>query len=160
MADVDETRLPGIGTRYDFVSEESGDRLGVITRYGGGRELVVYDRADPDRCRVSVPLSGGDAQTMIDLLGGSQVSRHLDDLQAQMEGLVLEWLDVGEAAEVAGRSLGESQIHSRTGAYVVAVGRGDDAYPAPNAEFVLKEGDRLVALGTHEAVAALAPMLD
>ena len=75
MADVDETPLPGLGTRYDFVGEESGDRLGVVTRFAGGRELLVYDRADPDRCRVSVPLSGDDSQTLVDLLGDNCRSR-------------------------------------------------------------------------------------
>ena len=41
-ADLTETDLPGVGTRYDFACR-SGVQVGVIVRHSGRRELVVYD---------------------------------------------------------------------------------------------------------------------
>ncbi|MGZ5405591.1 MAG: hypothetical protein ACXWDL_13140, partial [Nocardioides sp.] len=45
--EVFETRLPGIGIRYEFTSS-ANDRLGVVVRRDGRRELVLYDEEDPD----------------------------------------------------------------------------------------------------------------
>jgi hypothetical protein len=45
--EVEEVRLPGIGTRYDFATGE-GRRVGVVSHRTGRLEFVVYDRQDPD----------------------------------------------------------------------------------------------------------------
>lgn len=157
MADVEETSLPGVGVRYDFPCRD-GTRLGVITRYEGERDLVVYDSRDPDRARVSLRLSDEDASTLIDLLGGSQVSQRLDDLQDQIEDLSMQWVSV-EAADVAGTSMADSQIRARTGAHVLAVARGDETFAAPRPDFVLERGDRVFVMGTSEAVTALIDLV-
>jgi hypothetical protein len=49
MTRIDETRLPGIGLRHDFVTA-TGARIGVVTYRDGRRELVVYAQSDPDEC--------------------------------------------------------------------------------------------------------------
>ncbi len=45
--EIEETKLPGIGLRHDFVTH-AGRRLGVVSHRDGERDLVVYDPADPD----------------------------------------------------------------------------------------------------------------
>ncbi len=45
--EIFETKLPGIGVRYEFTTE-AGDRAGVVIRRDGTRDIVVYDRADVD----------------------------------------------------------------------------------------------------------------
>jgi TrkA domain protein len=50
MGDVQETQLPGVGIRYDFVTKE-GDRVGVLVHRSGRRELLLYQRDDPDSCQ-------------------------------------------------------------------------------------------------------------
>ena len=47
--EVEETPLPGIGLRHDLVVR-AGQRLGVVSQVNGDRELVLYDREDPDAC--------------------------------------------------------------------------------------------------------------
>lgn len=64
---IEGTRLPGVGVRYDLATER-GDALAVIVADRGGGELVLYDRADPDACRVAVSLTDGDARRLRDLL--------------------------------------------------------------------------------------------
>jgi TrkA domain protein len=61
MTRIDETRLPGIGLRHDFVTA-TGARIGVVTDRDGRRELVVYAESDPDECCASVPLDEEDAR--------------------------------------------------------------------------------------------------
>ncbi len=47
MANIDETQLPGIGTRHDFTLE-NGERMGVVIhRDSTVRELVLYDGTLP-----------------------------------------------------------------------------------------------------------------
>jgi K+:H+ antiporter subunit KhtT len=65
---IGETALPGIGKRFDFVTE-SGERLSVVVRRDGRRELLVYDRTDPDACRELLRLAERDARTLAELLG-------------------------------------------------------------------------------------------
>lgn len=77
MIRIDETRLPGIGIRHDFVTA-AGTRIGVITYRDGRRELVVFAERDPDECRASVHLDEEDAHALADLLGGSQIIEHLE----------------------------------------------------------------------------------
>lgn len=151
--------LPGVGVRYEFTSA-GGARVGVISRFTGERDLLVFDRDDPDRCAVSLELDAASAHTLIDLLGGSQVSQRLAELEARFEGLAIEHLTVGEGSELAGRSLAESEVRSRTQAHVIAVVRDGDAEPAPGPEFVLRSGDRIFVLGTPGAITALAGLLD
>lgn len=71
MPGVDETPLPGVGTKRDFVTER-GKRVGVIAHIGGGRSLLLYDSDDPDACRDTVELSEDERRLLADLLRGEQ----------------------------------------------------------------------------------------
>jgi TrkA domain protein len=56
MPIVSETRLPGIGVRYEFITED-GSRVGVVHHRSGVRELVVFERDDSDTTHELVRLS-------------------------------------------------------------------------------------------------------
>ena len=45
VAEIIESNLPGVGLRHELLCE-SGDRVGLITRHSGRRDLLVFDRAD------------------------------------------------------------------------------------------------------------------
>ena len=78
MADIEETRLPGLGVRREFLTS-AGARIGVVTQRDGRRELLLFDERDPDECRASVTLDDDDSRALADLLGGSQIIEHLRD---------------------------------------------------------------------------------
>lgn len=69
MTEIESTHLPGVGERRDFVTEE-GDRVGIVTHRDGRRELVLYDREDPDRC-VSIRLGEDDVRRLAELCGSA-----------------------------------------------------------------------------------------
>src|ERR687894_134798 len=104
MADVEETRLPGVGIRYDFMTRER-ERVGVIAHTAGHRDLLLYDEDDPDSCSHVVRLSEDDTSTLADLLGASHVKERLTDIQQSVEGLTIDWLPVEEDAACAGRTI-------------------------------------------------------
>ena len=67
MAKVDETKLPGVGIKHDFPTEE-GKRVGVISHFSGRRSLLLYDSDDPDSCRDTIDLNENEQRILAALL--------------------------------------------------------------------------------------------
>ena len=93
MADVEETALPGVGVRYEFLSA-AGQRLGVLLHRTGRRELLIYRRDDPDECSQSIDLGLDDARTLAELLGAYRVIEQLGALHQDVEGLSIDWIEI------------------------------------------------------------------
>lgn len=154
MAEVTETKLPGVGIRYEFTTHD-GVRLGVLHHHGGRREIVVYDEDDPDRASSVVELDADDGRTLSELLGATQVTEAVRAMQQRIEGLTLEWIELPARSSMVGQTIGTGELRSRTGASVVAVIRGETSVPAPGPEFVFEAGDVAVAVGTPEGLELL-----
>jgi TrkA domain protein len=157
MPDIQETRLPGVGVRHEFTTV-GGERLAVLTHRSGRRELAVYDRDDPDTCRSVVHLSPEDTQALTELLGGSQVSEAVAAAQ-RLEGLVLDWLTVSPASPFVGRTIGEGEFRTKTGASIVAIVRAATTIPAPEPDTAFEPGDVAVAVGTADGLERLRALL-
>jgi TrkA domain protein len=154
VAEVTETKLPGVGIRYEFTTHD-GVRLGVLHHHGGRREIVVYDEDDPDRASSVVELDADDGRTLSELLGATQVTEAVRAMQQRIEGLTLEWIELPARSSMVGQTIGTGELRSRTGASVVAVIRGETSVPAPGPEFVFEAGDVAVAVGTPEGLELL-----
>lgn len=157
MPDVQETQLPGVGIRYDFVTSD-GQRVGVLVHRSGRRELLLYDRDDPDACRAVVRLDSDDTRTLAELLGASHVSEQLAAMQ-QVEGLAIDWVTVPPTSKAVGRTLRDAALRTETGVSIVAVVRGNETVPAPGPDFTLEPGDTAVVVGTPEGIERLASLL-
>jgi TrkA domain protein len=158
MAEVNETRLPGVGVRYDFVTSD-GQRVGVIHHRGGRREIVLFDEEDPDASVEVVRLDDDDSRTLAELLGGSRIAKELTELQHEIKGLAIDWLPLVDRTPFVGKPIAATRARTRTGTSIVAVLRGDEAHPAPGPEFVLAPGDTLVVVGTARGIEELAVIL-
>jgi TrkA domain protein len=156
---VYETDIPGVGRKFE-VELGGGERAVVVIHHDGRRE--VFRRPDPD----------ADSEKVFDL--GSQQARNLgsilegayfetvdtDDLTLPLGDAFLEWVDVTEDCPVAGRTLGEAKVRQRTGVSVIAVQRGGDTFPNPDADFRVEAGDILVTIGTREEQGRLDTLVD
>jgi TrkA domain protein len=156
MAEVKETKLPGVGIRYDFIAS-SGARVAVLAHRTGRRELLVYDRADPDECRAVLNLDLDDTRVLAEILGGMQLSESLAAMQ-RIEGLAIDWLRIAPA--VGGRTIGDLEVRTRTGVSIVAVIRGDETIAAPSPSFEFASGDSAIAVGTPEGIQQLSALLE
>lgn len=158
MAEVRETRLPGVGVRHEFTT--TGDeRIAVVSHRSGRRELVVYDREDEDECRTLLHLSRDDTRTLAELLGAAQVSEAVTAVQQQIEGLAIDWITVPETSALAGGTIGEGEFRTRTGSSIVAIVRGRETIPAPGPEVRLEPGDIAVAVGTPQGLEQLRDLI-
>jgi TrkA domain protein len=155
--DIHETALPGVGLRHDFTTR-AGRQLGVITHRTGRRDLLIYDREDPDACREVVELTDDEAEALGELLGADRVVEHLAELQ-RIEGLAIDWLAVRSGSPYAGRTIADTQARKRTGVSIVAMLRNAGAIPAPTPDVRLEPGDTLVVVGTTDGISALTDLL-
>lgn len=159
MPEVTETQLPGVGVRHDFTTA-SGERVGVLVHRSGRRELLLYSRKDPDACLTTLHLSAEDTRTLAELLGATQVSEVLAQVQQRLEGVAIDWFTIPPASPVAGSTIRQGQFRTRTGVSVVAVIRGDTTFPAPGPEFSFQPGDVAVAVGTPAGLSQFAQLLE
>lgn len=158
MPEVTETQLPGVGVRHEF-SAVSGDRVAVLSHRGGRREILVYDREDPDRCSTVLHLSRDETATLSELLGSSQVSQSLTAVEQQIEGLAIDWVTIPAKGPLVGTTIGGSGVRGKTGASIVALVRGDKTIAAPGPDEELRAQDIAVVVGTPEGLAELRSLL-
>jgi TrkA domain protein len=156
--EVFETPLPGVGSRYEFATE-AGDQLAIVARRDRRRELVIYDKHDPDRVRASVALTGAEAGVMVELLGGTKLTERLNDLRLDVEGLAIEWVHMPAEGGLSGSTIADGQLRTRTGASVVAVIRQGQSIPGPGPEFGFEGGDVVLVVGSVPSVEAAAVLL-
>ena len=158
MAQVRETKLPGVGVRHDFTTDDGTD-VGVLVHRDGRREILVYDDDDPDACSSLVSLSASDSRTVSELLGASQVTEVVAVVQQNIEGLAIEWIEMAATSSRGGTTIGDGQYRTKTGASIVAVIRDDQSIPAPGPDFELLTNDVIVAVGTSEGLTMLRDLI-
>lgn len=150
------TPLPGIGVRYDLTTRERR-RLSVVAHRDGSRTLSAYRGDDPDACALSVRLTGGEAEALVEAL---KPTHHSPNLLSTTElGLVAERVQLSATSHWNGRLLGDTRMRTETGVSIVAVLRLAEAIPSPGPDFRLAGGDTLIVIGTREGVDAAAGIL-
>ncbi|MER6430820.1 TrkA C-terminal domain-containing protein [Streptomyces sp900105245] len=155
-ARTSSTPLPGIGVRYDLTTREDR-RVSVVAHRDGARTLSAYRRDDPDACALSVRLTGGEAEALVDAL---KPTHHSPALLSTTElGLVAERIELSSASHWNGRLLGDTRMRTETGVSIVAVLRRAEAIPSPGPGFRLAGGDTLIVIGTREGTDAAAAIL-
>lgn len=154
--DVEQTALPGIGLRHEFTTR-AGRRIGVVSYRTGRRDLVIYDKDDPDRTCESVKLNDEEADALVELLGAPRIVQRLNDLHREVEGLVS--LQVPVADKWAGKTMGSAQVRTLTGASIVAVVRSGQVNASPLPDFVLRQNDIAVVVGSLESTEAATQIL-
>ncbi len=158
MTDINETKLPGVGTLHDFICK-SGARIGVISHHADRREVIIYDAEDPDRVGECVTMTSEEARLLADLLGGSSVTQRLDDLRREIDGLAIDWLPVSPGSAYAGKTIGDAALRTRTGVSIVALIRGDQPIPAPGPDQDLLPNDTAVVVGTPDGIDTATKLL-
>lgn len=158
--DVRETKLPGVGLRYEFDNSD-GKRIAVIAHRGGEFEVFVCaEPKDPDSAQRVFRLTDGEADVLAQILGAARMVESYADLTKEIPGLHSGQVPVSEASPYAGKPLGDTRARTRTGASIVAVVRGDQVLASPGPEEVLHPHDVLVVIGTDDGIAAVRQLVD
>ena len=144
---VYETELPNVGRKFEL-DVGGGGRLAVVIEHNGTRSLYRQPSADADADLVA-ELTGEEARQLGAILGGAYFQptepRHAD---VPLGDARIEWFDVTADAPLAGASVADAEIRSRTGATLLAIQRGEATIGNPAPGEVIEAGDVLVTLGT------------
>ena len=155
---VEETDLPGLGRRKDFMTA-SGRRIGVVELREGQTELFVSTWDDPDTCQASIPLTGDEAATLGNLLGGQHLAMKLTEAHREVPGIVTRQFSIAPDSPFQNQPMGKACIRTRCGVSIVAIMREAEVVPSPGPDVVLHAGDLLVAVGTQEGLDSAADIL-
>lgn len=155
---VDETELPGLGVRKDFITA-SGRRIGVVENREGDAELFVSTWDDPDTCQASIPLTADEAATLGNLLGGQHIAMRLAEAHREIPGIVTRQFSITADSPFVNQAMGKAQVRTRSGVSIVAIMREGEVVPSPAPDIVLHLGDLLVAVGTQEGLDSAADIL-
>jgi TrkA domain protein len=138
----DPTRLPGVGTRIDFVDED-GAAFCVVTRDDGAVEL--YMPGEGER-HPRIHLSDVSAHALGALLAGRYELTPTLPARADrvLGGLTFDWVHIPSDGSAAGRTIAELEVRQRTGATIVAILRGTVPIVAPEPHAALEAGDDVV----------------
>jgi TrkA domain protein len=159
---VDVQELPGIGRRYDVLGERGG-HIAVVIHHTGRRDVYAFERApdedaEPDAV---IELSDPQARKLGAILGGAYFKPPaVQEIEAVIGELLIEWVTLDELSPVVGRSIEDLQIRQRSGMTIVAIVRGRTAIPAPEPTEVLEGGDRLVVVGRQSDFAAFTELVE
>jgi len=155
MASVNETRLPGVGIRFDFRTSD-GSKVVVVNHQSGRCEILLCSKDDPDACREVLRLAREDVKSLAETLGQSQVTEEVTSMRLSMQGLTIDWLTVDPASPAAGRTVHEAEHEDEEAASIVAVIRDSATIASPPSGFTLQDGDTAVVVGTPRGVEALS----
>jgi TrkA domain protein len=158
MTEINETRLPGVGIRFDFALQ-NGDRIVVVNHHSGRVEILLCSEDDPDACHEVLRLAKDDAKALVEVLGQSRVTEEVTRMQLSLEGLTIDWVDVDSVSACADCTLHDIEHKDEEAAAIVAVTRQGKTIAAPPSTFVLLPGDVAVVVGTPEGVEALSRLL-
>lgn len=158
--DVRETKLPGVGLRYEFENRD-GERIAVIALRGGDFEVFLCAvPGDPDSARRVFRLTEREADALAQILGAPRMVEGYANLTKEVPGLSAGQVVVAEGSRYDGRTLGDTKARTRTGASIVAIVRGDQVLASPGPAELLGAGDVLVVIGTDEGIAAVRQLVD
>lgn len=144
--DLRETRLPGIGVRFDLRPDDGG-RVTVIQHNDGQREIYVYRRGEEDP-RAVVRLDDDEARRLGAVLGGAyERPKIVDDLELALGELLIEWVPVPDDSPAIGRTLAECAFRARTGVTIIAILREPEPVTGAQPGDVVQAGDTLVTVG-------------
>lgn len=155
MTSVNETRLPGVGIRFDFTAQD-GSKVVVVNHRSGRCEVLLCSRDDPDVCREVLRLAREDARALAEVLGQSQVTEEVTAMRLSTQGLTIDWLQVTPTSTWVGRTVYDAEHQDDEAASIVALIREDTTIPSPPSTSTLRAGDTAVVIGTPRGVEALS----
>jgi TrkA domain protein len=150
--------LPGVGVSHRLTTRE-GQRLGIVSRLDGRHDLVVYDRAEPERAAGTAVLRPAEARLVADVLHATVTMDHVADLIEPLGDVQAVRIRIRAGSTYVNRPLGDTRARTRTGASIVAVLRGEEVTASPGPDFVFRADDVVVAVGHEDGLAKLRDLL-
>ena len=156
--DVREHDLPGVGKKF-AVTTNDGDRMTIIIHNSGHREIYHFERGE-DYPSYAVRMEDAEARKLGAILGGAFFQPVVaESMEMVFDQLSVEWMKVGAASPLQGKSLLEAAVRERTGASIIAILRDGRAVPNPQPDERIAAGVTLMVVGDREQVGRFGDLL-
>ena len=157
---LEETRLPGIGTKF-ALPLEGGGRLTVILHNDGKRELYWFRRGRDEDPAAVIPLDDDEARQLGAVIGGAyERPKIVEDLEMALGQLLIEWVNVPDTSPWIGKTLAECGFRAKVGVTVIAILREPEPVVGARPDDVVRRGDTLVTVAKASQYAAFRRMLE
>jgi K+:H+ antiporter subunit KhtT len=158
--DLEETRLPGVGTKFT-VRLEDGGRLSVILHNDGRRELYYFRHAGDEEPRAVIGLDDDEARQLGAVIGGAyERPKIVEDLELALGELQIEWIPVPDTSPWIGKTLAECGFRAKVGITVIAILREPEPISGARPDDMIQQGDTLVTVGKAGQYAPFRRMLN
>jgi TrkA domain protein len=145
--DLQETRLPGVGTKFT-IRLAAGGRLSIILHNDGKRELYWFRGARDDEPRAVITLDDDESRQLGAVIGGAyERPKIVEDLEMALGEMQIEWIQVPDSSPAIGQTLAECGFRAKLGITVIAILREPESVSGARPEDVVKQGDTLVTVG-------------
>ena len=145
--DVEETRLPGIGSKFTL-RLDAGGRLAVILHNDGKRELYYFRHAGDEEPQAVITLDDDEARRLGAVVGGAyERPKIVEDLEMALGELHIEWIRVPDDSPWIGKTLAECGFRAKTGITVIAILREPEPISGARPSDTIERGDTLVTVG-------------
>ena len=145
--DLQETRLPGIGSKFTL-RLDAGGRLAIIVHNDGKRELYFFRRGDDDEPSAVIVLDDDEARQLGAVIGGAyERPQIVEDLEMALGELLIEWLPVPDDSPWISKTLAECAFRAKAGITVIAILRQPEPITGAQPTDTIERGDTLVTVG-------------
>ena len=145
--DLQETRLPGVGTKFSL-RLAAGGRLSIIVHNDGKRELYWFRHQHDDEPRSVITLDDDESRQLGAVIGGAyERPKIVEDLEMALGEMQIEWIPVPDSSPWIGKSLADAGFRAKLGITVIAILREPESVSGARPEDVIKQGDTLVTVG-------------
>ena len=146
-ANVEETRLPGVGSKFTL-RLDAGARLAVILHNDGKRELYYFRHATDEEPRAVITLDDDEARQLGAVVGGAyERPKIVEDLEMALGELQIEWIPVPDDSPWIAKTLAECGFRAKTGVTVIAILRDPEPITGAQPNDRVERGDTLVTVG-------------
>ncbi len=157
--DLQETRLPGIGTKFTIRTGE-GCRLAVILHNDGKRELYHFRRGTDDEPRSVITLDDDEARQLGAVLGGAyERPKIVEELEMALGELLIEWIAVPDSSPWIGKPSPRRASGRRRGSPSLRSFESPSRSPGRLPTDVIQQGDTLVTVGKAGSYAKFTRLL-
>lgn len=157
--DLQETRLPGIGSKFTL-RLDTGGRLAIILHNDGKRELYFFHRTEDEEPSAVITLDDDEARQLGAVIGGAyERPQIVEDLEMALGELQIEWMPVPDTSPWIGKTLAEAGFRAKTGITVIAILREPEPVSGARPDDIVQRGDTLVTVGKAGQYAAFRRIL-
>ncbi len=144
--------LPGIGTKYEFVTDK-GDTVAIFFTKSG--VIQMYTLQNGCQTPSAAEMTPVEARRLGNILTGAIIEADQESVEIAFSALADLRITIHTfyiPASIAGKTIEDLQIRAKTGATVIAVCRNDKNIINPPPAFAFEPGDAALIIGESDQI--------